>query len=96
VPQFVHLDGAWRIVFSDERAGSGIHYLTASERLGPYPAESRELLPGGRPRRHYAGRLLEHRGEWLLFAWLMDDERGVFVGELSDPMPLPRLLHSPA
>jgi beta-fructofuranosidase len=96
VPQLVRLDGAWRLVFSDDTTGCGIHYLTAGERLGPYPADSRELLPRARPRRHYAGRLLEHRGEWLLFTWLMDDEHGVFVGALSDPMPLPRPLHTPA
>lgn len=89
VPQLVRRDGAWWVVFSDDRAGSGIHYLSARERLGPYPADSRDLLPGARPRHHYAGRLLEHAGEWLLFAWVMDDEDGVFVGELSDPMPLP-------
>jgi beta-fructofuranosidase len=85
VPQLVRLDGVWRLVFSDDRAGSGIHYLSARERLGPYPAESRDLLPGARPRHHYAGRLFEG----ALFAWVMDDEDGVFVGELSDPMPLP-------
>jgi beta-fructofuranosidase len=87
VPQLVHRDGAWHIVFSDERRGSGLHRLTAPERLGPYPAASRDLLPGARPRRHYAGRLF---GD-ALFAWLMDDEDGVFVGELSDPMPLTSL-----
>ena len=88
VPQLELLEGAWRIVFSDDTKGSGIHYLSAPERLGPYPAESRDLLPDARRRHHYAGRLLEHRGEWLLFAWLMDDEDGVFVGELGDPRPL--------
>ena len=88
VPQLIAHDGAWRIVFSDVFAGSGIHYLEAPERLGPYAAESHDLLPDARPRHHYAGRVLEHRGERLLFTWVMDDEDGVFVGELSDPMPL--------
>ena len=87
VPQLARLDGAWRLIFSDDRAGSGIHYLSAPERLGPYPAASRDLLPGARPRHHYAGRLFEG----ALFAWVMDDEEGVFVGELSDPIPLPPL-----
>ena len=45
VPQLARLDGAWRLIFSDDRAGSGIHYLSAPERLGPYPAASRDLLP---------------------------------------------------
>ena len=87
VPQLAHLGGAWRLIFSDDRAGSGIHYLTAPERLGPFPAESRDLLPGARPRHHYAGRVF---GD-ALFTWVMDDEDGVFVGELSDPLPLPAL-----
>ena len=88
VPQLVQRNGGWWVLFSDVFAGSGIHYLAAPERLGPYPAESRDLLPGARPRHHYAGRVLEHGGESLLFAWLMDDEDGAFTGELSDPMPL--------
>ena len=88
VPQLVQHNGGWWVLFSDVFAGSGVHYLSAPERLGPYTAESRDLLPRSRPRHHYAGRLLEHGGESLLFAWLMDDEEGTFVGELSDPMPL--------
>jgi beta-fructofuranosidase len=88
VPQLVRHDGDWWMLFSDVFAGSGVHYLSAPERLGPYSAESHDLLPRSRPRRHYAGRLLDHGGEQLLFAWVMDDEQGVFVGELSDPMPL--------
>ena len=88
VPQLVRRDDAWWVLFSDAERGSGIHYLTARERLGPYSAESRDLLPDARPRHHYAGRVLEHRGERLLFTWVMDDEQGVFVGELSDPVRL--------
>lgn len=89
VPQLMQHNGTWWVLFSDVFAGSGIHYLSAPERLGPYSAESRDLLPDAPPRRHYAARVLEHRGERLLFAWVMDDDDGVFVGELSDPMPLP-------
>ena len=56
VPQLVQRNGGWWVLFSDVFAGSGIHYLAAPERLGPYPAESRDLLPDARPRHHYAGR----------------------------------------
>ena len=45
VPQLVRHDVAWWMLFSDVFAGSGIHYLSAPERLGPYSAESRDLLP---------------------------------------------------
>jgi hypothetical protein len=34
--------------------------------------------------------MLEHGGERRLLTWLMEDEQGAFVGELGDPMPLPR------
>jgi len=88
VPQLIRRDDGWWVLFSDVFAGSGIHYLSAPERLGPYPAESRDLLPDARARHHYAARVLQHRGESLLFTWLMDDDDGVFTGELSDPMPL--------
>lgn len=88
VPQLVRHNGGWRVLFSDVYAGSGIHYLSAPARLGPYSADSRDLFPGARPRHRYAGRVLEHGGERLLFAWLMEDDDGGFVGELSDPMPL--------
>jgi beta-fructofuranosidase len=88
VPQLLRANRDWRMLFSDVFAGSGIHYLAAAERLGPYSAESRDLFPDAPARRHYAARVLEHGGERLLFAWLMDDEQGAFVGELSDPMPL--------
>jgi beta-fructofuranosidase len=90
VPQLLHVDGAWRILFCDAFAGSGLHYLSAPHRLGPYPGETRDLLPGGRPREHYAGKVLEHGGERRLLTWRMEDEQGAFVGELGDPMPLPR------
>ena len=89
VPQLLRHNGAWWVLFSDVFAGSGVHYLSAPQRLGPYSAESRDLLPDARPRHHYAARVLEHRGERLLFAWTMDDEDGAFVGELGDPMPAP-------
>ncbi len=89
VPQVLHADGAWRILFCDVFAGSGLHYLSAPRRLGPYPGETHDLLPGGRPRKHYAGKVLEHDGERHLLAWLMYDDDGAFVGELGDPMPVP-------
>jgi beta-fructofuranosidase len=86
VPQLVHLGGAWRILFCTARGERiGTHYLTATDRLGPYILDREDFLL---PDRHYAGRLLEHRGELQCFAWLMRDEAGAFGGELSDPMPV--------
>ena len=66
----------------------GTHYLTGEAAFGPYALTRGDFLVGGPGRRHYAGRLIEHRGAWQFLAWLLYDERTGFVGELSDPMPL--------
>jgi beta-fructofuranosidase len=103
VPQRVRLGGAWRIIFcaTDQDHGAarsrregfvaecGTHYLTAADRQGPYALDRHQFLVGDAGRgRHYAGRLLEHDGAWHFLAWRMYDAGGVFLGELSDPMPL--------
>jgi beta-fructofuranosidase len=102
VPQLVHLGGAWRILFSAtqhdhcaerlRRAGvvaeCGTHYLTSEAKFGQYALDGDSFLVGDPRGRHYAGRLLWHNGAWVFFAWLLHDERGGFVGELSDPMPV--------
>jgi beta-fructofuranosidase len=100
VPQLVHLGGAWRILFSAmqqdhsegrlARAGvvpeCGTHYLTSEAKFGRYALDRDDFLVGDPRGRHYAGRLLHHGGKWHFFAWRMHDDRGGFVGELSDPM----------
>lgn len=102
VPQLVHLGGAWQILFcathgehSARRlarrgvvAEGGTHYLVADEQLGPYALERDDFLVGDERTRHYAGRLLEHGGQWQFFAWENEDDRGHFIGRLSDPMPV--------
>lgn len=102
VPQLVHIGGAWRVLFCATqrehsarrlaRAGvvaeGGTHYLTSTNRFGPYALERDDFLVGDERARHYAGRLLEHRGEWLFFAWENEDDHGRFIGHLSDPMPV--------
>ena len=88
VPQLLHLGGAWRILFSTMEREGGTHYLTGEAAFGPYALTRGDFLVGGPGRRHYAGRLIEHRGAWQFLAWLLYDERTGFVGELSDPMPL--------
>jgi hypothetical protein len=32
--------------------------------------------------------VVEHAGAWHFLAWRMHDADGVFLGELSDPMPV--------
>jgi beta-fructofuranosidase len=102
VPQLARLGGAWRILFCATggdhsaarlaRAGivaeHGTHYMTAREMLGPYRLDRDEFLAGGTAGRHYAGRVVRHDGAWWFLAWRCFDERRVFIGELSDPMPI--------
>jgi beta-fructofuranosidase len=103
VPQRVRLGGAWRILFcanQDDHGGArrgragfvaecGTHYLTAADPQGPYALDRDDFLVGDPERgRHYAGRVVEHAGAWHFLAWRMHDADGVFLGELSDPMPL--------
>jgi beta-fructofuranosidase len=102
VPQLVHLHGRWRILFSAWRqdhsaarlarpgvvAEAGTHYLVADEKFGRYALDRDAFLVGDRLGRYYAGRLLQHKGEWHFFAWLRLDDEGRFLGALSDPMPL--------
>jgi beta-fructofuranosidase len=102
VPQLVHLDRRWRILFSAWRqdhssarlarpevvAEVGTHYLVAHEQFGRYALDRDAFLVGDPRGRYYAGRLLWHRGEWHFFAWQHIDHQGRFLGALSDPMPL--------
>ena len=102
VPQLVRLGGRWRILFSAgpeahgaarlARPGAvaewGTHELVAESRLGPYRLPAGRFVVGDPVGRHYAGRLLEHDGGWVFMAWRLHDERGAFVGELGDPMPV--------
>jgi beta-fructofuranosidase len=86
VPQLIHADGRWRILFSSMERGAGVHYLSADSPEGPFKLAPGDFLFGGG--RWYAGRAIRHAGRWWLLAWQMRDATGAFAGTLSDPMPL--------
>jgi beta-fructofuranosidase len=103
VPQLLWLGGRWHVLFCvgpgdhgaarrARRGGAaaewGTHHLVGDAPLGPFALSTDDFLLGEPHGRHYAGRAIEHRGAWYVLAWLLHDERGAFVGELSDPMPL--------
>ena len=104
VPQLVRVrDDAWWLLFSvptalhsaarRERPGvaaeGGTHYLTSRDPLGPFALEREDFLVGDPDTRHYAGRMLRHRGQWWFFAFhAHGDELGPFAGALSDPIPV--------
>ncbi len=87
VPQVVELGGAWRCLFCTEHGAQwGTHYLTGPSPLGPFALDEPDFLAGDDAGSHYAGRVLEFGGRKHFFAWRQHDERGDFLGELSDPM----------
>ena len=89
VPQLVELGGAWRCLFCTEHGAQwGTHYLTGPSPLGPFELDEPDFLAGDEAGSHYAGRVLEHGGRRHFFAWRQHDERGDFLGELSDPMEI--------
>lgn len=86
VPQLIHADGRWRVLFSSMERGAGVHYLSADSPEGLFVLGPGDFLFGGG--HWYAGRAIERAGRWWLLAWQMRDEAGAFAGGLSDPMPL--------
>jgi beta-fructofuranosidase len=102
VPQVEHIGGRYRLFFCTPgwahsgarlaRPGvtrqTGTHYLVADDLFGPYCLEVDEFLLGDEVGRYYAGRAIQTREGWAMLAWLLHDQNGAFVGELSDPMPL--------
>jgi beta-fructofuranosidase len=86
VPQLVRLGGRWRVLFSTIHEGrSGTGAIVARDQLGPYRLPRRPFLVRDDL---YAGRLIEHDGEWWLMAWHQRGPDGQFGGELADPLPV--------
>lgn len=64
----------------------GIWVVSSDSVLGPFDISKAYLLSDDRL---YSGRLVRNRqGEWVLLAFHNKDERGEFVGEVSDPIPV--------
>jgi beta-fructofuranosidase len=99
VPHLVKLQGRWYLTFCTDqhsearlaRTGDagrwfGTHYLVADELRGPYRSIAETPLLADRRGTYYAGRIeTELTGAPLFFAWRRLDERGGFVGGLSNP-----------
>jgi hypothetical protein len=79
---------AARLARPGVRAEGGAHLLSGPGPLGPFVLARDEFLLGDAPDvRHYAARVVEHRGSPWLLAWRWHDDDGAFLGELGDPMP---------
>ncbi|HEY4976346.1 MAG TPA: hypothetical protein VII05_03195 [Gaiellaceae bacterium] len=102
VPQLFQIGGVWRVLFSappctqsaarrahgDTGVNGGTHYLVGQEKLGPYALVDDPFFVGDASASLFAGRMLEHQGRLLFFAFHGYDEKGRFHGELTDPMPV--------
>jgi beta-fructofuranosidase len=69
----------------------GSHYLMADNPLGPWRLPPTPFLDGDMPCRRYAAKVVERApGDWVLmgFQYWSPADDSVFLGELSDPVPV--------
>jgi beta-fructofuranosidase len=106
VPQLVRIDGSYHLLFTAtaadhsssrrRRSGAvtGTYYMVAEHHLGPFRPGTEVLLAGDATGSTYAGKLMQDPALGLVFlAWKMHDQRGRFVGEIEDPLPVRRDPH---
>jgi beta-fructofuranosidase len=102
VPQLVNIQNKYYLLFtvghgqySSARKARGValetgtHYLVANNPLGPFRYLTDSFLSGDEHGSLYSGKLIQDRqGSWQFLAFKNMTEQGVFVGELSDPIPV--------
>ncbi len=103
VPQVVQIEGTYYLLFSAvaevysaERIQrisatpvTGTHYLVSVDPQGPYRSPTTEFLIGDVSGGHYGGKLIEvSKDQWVLLTMRHFDEKGSFIGELGDPIPV--------
>jgi beta-fructofuranosidase len=103
VPQLVHLNGRYRILFSClaedhsrarvERLGlpgqTGTFAFAGNDLLGPYSVSDAPLAaPDGPLGSLYAGKLVEDGAGGRYFMAFRGGDGGAFLGELTDPLPV--------
>lgn len=102
VPQLVNIQDRYYLLFtvghgqySNARKARGVkkqtgtHYLVAENPLGPFRYLTDDFLSGDEYGTLYSGKLIQDSdGQWQFLAFKNSDERGNFIGELSDPIPV--------
>jgi beta-fructofuranosidase len=103
IPQVIQVGGLWYLLFSTsaevyskdriQRSGStpvtGTHYLVSEDPMGPYRYLTDEFLVGDPTGSRYGGKLVAiAKDQWVLLTMRHFDERGRFIGELDDPVPV--------
>jgi beta-fructofuranosidase len=103
VPQLIEIGGLYYLLFSvtgdvfsgasSERSGrkpvTGTHYLVADDPLGPFRYTRDEFLVGDLTGSFYSGKIVQRPADGFVFlACRHFSKDGVYLGELSDPVPL--------
>ncbi len=103
VPQLLVIQGRWYLVFScpaseyayarRDRPGmrhvTGTHYMVADDPLGPFQYITDDYLVGDEAGTLYSGKMIQGPdGAWVYLAFLNKRPDGVFVGDISDPLPV--------
>jgi len=103
VPQLVEINGLWYLFFSvthdkystsrlsrpNIKRQTGTHYLVAKHPLGPFRYITDEFLVGDEIGSLYAGRIIPNQsGEWVFFGFEQFSVGKMFVGKISNPLPL--------
>lgn len=103
VPQLVEMGGRWYLFFcvSHEKYAevrlcrpeikfqTGTHYLVSNHPLGPFRYLSNDFLVGDEIGSLYAGRVIQNpQDEWVFMAFENFAPGKMFIGKISDPLPL--------
>lgn len=103
VPQLIKINHHWYLLFSVEgdryskdrlaRIGSekntGTHYMIADDPFGPFVQPKNDLLIGDKLGSTYSGKIIQNNaGNWMLLTVIQYNQSKIFVGDISDPMPL--------
>ncbi len=103
VPQIVHMGNYWYLIFSVEyskfsksrleREGikpqTGTHYLISKNPFGPYTFLTDNFLSGDEMGTKYSGKIiLGPKDDWVLMASNLFLDNNLFLGEISNPIPI--------
>ena len=102
VPQIIEFGGRYYLLFSTNkkhhsaarqqrtrRAVTGTHYLVSDNLFGPYRYLTDTFMIGDPLGLFYSGKAVQDpQRDWQLLAFRNYNPDGIFVGDITDPMPL--------
>tara|TARA_B000000437_G_scaffold217353_1_gene194840 strand:+ start:690 stop:1655 length:966 start_codon:yes stop_codon:yes gene_type:complete len=102
VPQIFNINNRWYCLFCTRpedwsnsfrneyngKVVKGTHYLIADSFDGPWQLAPGPLLTSNSSIELYAGKVIYHKDKYVFMGFLHDDEKGNFVGKISNPLDL--------